>query len=111
MGLVDVEVMNQRMDDAISEYNRYWKQSKDKELKVVLREISSSFKTNSHPEVEMTFKLENGSVVTLDLNRWPCVIQYEVLRDVLQDGFVHFLSVWIWREKSELEKRLFVPGF
>lgn len=111
MGLVDVEVMNQRMDDAISEYNRYWKQSKDKELKVVLREISSSFKTNSHPEVEMTFKLENGSVVTLHLTRWPYVIQYEVLRDVLQDGFVHFLSVGLWREKSELEKRLFVTGF
>ena len=83
------------METAVNEYDRSWKQSKDKEMKKVMREIVGSFRGDGHPELKAEFKVGSGERATLMLNRWPMVVQYEVLKSVLQGGFVYFITVFV----------------
>ena len=89
--------IEKRLETAMNEYDRSWKQSKDKEMKKVMREIVESFRGDGHPELKAEFKTGSGERATLMLDRWPLVVQYEVLKSVLQSGFVYFITVlFVW---------------
>ena len=57
-----LELIADSIHGALNEYNRYWKESRDKDLKMMLREISRSCEGDGHPNVKLTFK-DRKSVV------------------------------------------------
>ena len=80
-------------DVQLSEYNRYWKESKDKDKKKALRDISRACGSDGHPSVELSFTGDNDVEVDLVINRWCGVVQYEMLSQSMGHGFSYHIVV------------------
>ncbi|KAK8799301.1 hypothetical protein WA171_006047 [Blastocystis sp. BT1] len=79
------------IQNALSEYNRYWKESKDKDKKKALRDISRACGSDGHPYLELSFTGDGDMEVDLAINRWCGVVQYEMLSQSMGHGFSYHI--------------------
>lgn len=97
----------------MNEYNRYWKESKDKDLKMMLREISRSCEGDGHPDVKLTFKMENKGEVVMEINRWCGVVQYFMFQRSMEHGFRYHIVVGVdsvsQTQEGQLLQDIFAP--
>lgn len=95
----------------LSEYNRYWKESKDKDKKKALRDISRACGSDGHPYLELSFTGDGDVEVDLAINRWCGVVQYEMLSQSMGHGFSYHIVVGtnetIQVQKSPLLQQVF----
>ena len=77
----------------MSEYNRYWKESRDKDKKKMLRDISRACGSDGHPTLELSFAGDSGAEVDLRINRWCGIVQYEMIQQSLGHGFNYHIVV------------------
>ena len=77
----------------LAEYNRYWKGSKDKDKKMILREVTRACSGSGHPDMHFSFKRNGVSEMMIDLSHWTEVAHYEMLREMLGHGFLFHLTV------------------
>ena len=83
----------------LAEYNRYWKGSKDKDKKMILREVTRACSGSGHPDMHFMFKRSGVSEISIDLSHWSEVAHYEMLRDLLGHGFLlHIIVACVWRD-------------
>lgn len=75
----------------MSEYNRYWKESKDPEKKAELRQIRNACLEGGHPDVELTFKCLGYT--TVEFHLWQDLVLYELCKRVMGEGFAVHLIV------------------
>ena len=81
------------LHDALTEYNRYWSDSKDPEKRASLRQIVNACKDDSHPDLAITLKLTGMNTIDMSFTRWNTMILYELMRRCLGAGLTYHMVV------------------
>ena len=81
------------LHDALTEYNRYWSDSKDPETRASLRQIVNACKDDSHPDLAITLKLTGMNTIDMSFTRWNTMILYELMRRCLGAGLTYHMVV------------------
>ena len=79
----------------------------------MLREISRSCEGDGHPDVKLTFKMDNKGEAVMEINRWCGVVQYFMFQRSMEHGFRYHIVVGVGRvfqtQEGQLLQDIFAP--
>ena len=90
------------IEGCLAEYNRYWKESKDRDKKAAIRHIRNACVADGHPDIQFTFKIKGFATLEVEFHDWGQLVAYELFKKCLGDGIAYHLQV---RFKFEFEFR------
>ena len=81
------------IEGCLSEYNRYWKQSKDREKRAAIRQIRNACVADGHPDVQFVFKMGSMASIEMEFHNWGQLVVYELFKKTLGDGVAYHIRV------------------